>query len=185
MADTNPTSSAASWRVFYTRPRAEKKCEQRLHNRRVDVFLPMRTVVRQWSDRKQKVRQPLFQNYIFAHVTEHDRIAVLRSPGIVRCVTFGGRPATVTPDEIARLRVMQARPEWLEPAELPLPGLGEEVTIESGPMQGLTGVVTEHRGRTHLVVQIPSIQQAVRVIMPAAHVQRQNGHGAQRPTSYF
>lgn len=160
------------WRVFYTRARAEAKCEQRLQSDRIEVFLPKRTVVRQWSDRKQKVGQPLFQNYIFARVNERERIAVLQSPGIVQCVTFGGRPATVTQDEIDRLRIMQTRPEWLEPAEALLPGVCNEVTIDAGPLRGLSGVVVEHRGTTHLVVQIPSVKQAVKVIMPATYTQK-------------
>ena len=180
--DASQSRSLIPWRVFYTRPRAEKKCEQRLKDRRVDVFLPIQTVVRQWSDRRRKINQPLFQNYIFARVTERERLMVLRSPGIVRCVAFGGQPAAVTPAEIDRLRILQTRPEWLEPTELPMPGLGEEVTVESGPMQGLTGMVVAHRGRTHLVVQIPSIRQAVKVIMPLTHVQ--NGLTASHHRSY-
>jgi transcription antitermination factor NusG len=169
---TTNSEGAVPWRVFYTRPRAEKACAHRLDNRRVEVFLPMRTVVRQWSDRRRKVHQPLFQNYIFARVTEQERIAVLRTPGIVRCVTFGGRPALVRPDEIRRLRIMQARPEWLEPAGAYRPDLGDEVTIDSGPLRGLCGVVIAHRKATHLVVQVPSIRQAVKVIIPAAHTRR-------------
>jgi transcription antitermination factor NusG len=166
---TDPLSTP--WRVFYTRARAEKTCEQRLTDARIEVFLPKHTVVRQWSDRRRSVSQPLFQNYIFARVDERERIAVLRSPGIVRCVAFGGRPATVTQDEIDRLRIMQTRPEWLEPVEALLPGVGNDVTIDSGPLRGLSGVVVEHRGDTHLVVQIPSVKQAVKVILPAAYAQ--------------
>lgn len=159
------------WRVFYTRPRAEKKCEERLRNCRIEVFLPQRTVVQQWKDRKQKVTQPLFQNYIFARVDEQERIAVLRSPGIVRCVAFGGRPASITEDEIERLRIMQTRPEWLEPVDVPLPSVGKKITVDTGPLRGLSGVVVEHRGTTHLVVQISSIKQAVKVIIPATYAQ--------------
>lgn len=171
MIEANRTDrSQATWRVFYTRPRAEKKCEQRLENSLIEVFLPKRTVVRQWADRRQRVSQPLFRNYIFACVSEHGRIAVLRSPGIVRCVAFGGRPAVVSQGEIDRLRIMQARPDWLEPVDGPLPDVGDEVTVESGPLQGLSGMVAEHRGDMHLVVQMPSIKQAVKVIIPAAYV---------------
>lgn len=168
-------TSAKSWRVFYTRARAEKKCEKQLEDDRIEVFLPKRTVVRQWSDRRQKVVLPLFPNYLFARVNERERIAVLRSSGIARCVTFCGRPAAVTEEEIDRLQIMQARTEWLEPAEKPRPDVGEEVIIESGPLEGLTGVVVEHRGDTHLVVEIPSIKQAVKVVIPVGSVQEESG----------
>lgn len=169
--DSHVNAASNPWHVFYTRPRAEKKCEQQLKDHSIEVFLPKRTVVRQWSDRRKKVSQPLFQNYIFARVSEQERIAVLRTLGIVRCVAFDGRPATITPDEIHRLRIMQLHPEWLVPVDAPLPGLGSEIRIDAGPLRGLSGVVTEHRGDTHLVVQIPSIKQAVKVIIPAGYAQ--------------
>ena len=88
------------WRVFYTQARAEKKCEQRLGQRGVEVYLPTHKVVRQWKDRKKKVVEPLFRNYIFVRVDEQERLHVLQTPGIVRCVSFGGTPAEV--DESSR-----------------------------------------------------------------------------------
>ena len=69
------------WRVFYTQARAEKKCEQRLVQRRVEVYLPTHKVVRQWKDRKKKVVEPLFRNYIFVRVDEQERLHVLRNCG--------------------------------------------------------------------------------------------------------
>ena len=45
------------WRVFYTRARAEKKCEQRLEDRRIDVLVPKKKEIRQWSDRKKRDRK--------------------------------------------------------------------------------------------------------------------------------
>ena len=59
------TESPGIWRVFYTRARAEKKCEERLQDRRIEVLVPKKKEVRQWSDRKKEVTVPLFRNYLF------------------------------------------------------------------------------------------------------------------------
>ncbi len=158
------------WRVFYTFPRAEKKCESRLAEREVEVFLPKHTVVRQWSDRKKKVVEPLFRNYIFARVDERERLLVLQVEGIVRCVGFDGRPAELTQDDIEQIRIAQTESARISVLGYPLPALGEDVTIVEGPLQGLHGQVMQHRGQTRLAIVIPAIRQALTVEVDAAWI---------------
>ncbi len=164
------SASDPVWRVFYTRARAEKKCEERLERRQVDVLLPKRAVMRQWSDRKKKVIEPLFRNYIFARVDEKDRLCVLRTPGIVRCVSFRGEPARLRSEEIDQLKRTQQAPDRLAVVDL-RPPIGEEVTVTEGPLQGLSGEVLEHRGQTYVLVRVEAIRQAVKVQVPADWVQ--------------
>lgn len=160
------------WRVFYTFPRAEKKCETRLSDRGIDVFLPTHTVIRQWSDRKKKVVEPLFRNYIFAHVDERDRLRVLQTDGIVRCVAFQGKPASVHAEEIEQIKLaIQHGGEFAVVDYVPRPDVGAKVVVTEGPLRGLRGEVREHRGQTHVLVAIAAIQQALRVNVPAAWVQ--------------
>lgn len=158
------------WRVFYTAPRAEKKCEERIAERHIEVFLPTREVVRQWKDRKKKVIEPLFKNYIFAWVNERERVQVLQTDGVVRCVSFGGRPARVSEEEIEQIKIAQRDGSRLAVVDIPRPAPGEKVTVVEGPLRGLRGEVTDHRGEMHLLIMIPSIRQALRVNVPAAWV---------------
>ncbi len=161
------------WRVFYTFPRAEKKCEQRLIDQNIDAYLPKHTVVRQWSDRKKKVVEPLFRNYIFAHVDERQRLNVLQTDGIVRCVTFEGKPAIVQEEVIEQLRLALEKGDGFAVVDyVPRPKIGTKVVVTEGPMRGLRGEVQEHRGQTHVLVAIPAIKQALKVNVPAAWVQK-------------
>lgn len=43
-----------TWYALYVRSRAEKKVSQELEHIGIEVFLPLITRVRQWSDRKKK-----------------------------------------------------------------------------------------------------------------------------------
>jgi transcription antitermination factor NusG len=160
------------WRVFYTRARAEKKCEARLEERRIEVLVPKKTEVRQWSDRKKEVTEPLFRNYLFARVDEKDRLRVLRTNGIVRCVHFDGEPARLREETVEQLQQTQAVPGRLSTADL-RPEVGETVTITDGPerLRGLTGEVLQHRGQTYLLVRVTAVRQAVKVQVPADWVQ--------------
>lgn len=160
------------WRVFYTFPRAEKKCEKRLQDRGMEVYLPKHTVVRQWSDRKKKVVEPLFRNYIFARVDERDRLRVLQTDGIVRSVSFQGRPAEVRDEEIEQIRLAIERGgEFAVVDYVPRPDVGAKVVVTEGPLQGLRGEIREHRGQTNVLVAISAIRQALRVNVPGAWVQ--------------
>ena len=42
----------------------------RLEAAGVHVFLPLRRTLRQWSDRRRWVEEPLFPGYLFARVDE-------------------------------------------------------------------------------------------------------------------
>lgn len=169
-------TSETPWRVFYTTARAEKKCAERLRERQVEVFLPTYVTLRQWADRKKKVVEPLFRNYLFARVDEQDRLRVLQTAGIVRCVSFGGRPAIVDPDEVNQLQLAQQDPERLTPIAYPRPDIGERVVVVDGPMRGLRGEVVRHQGQIHVVVRILEIQQALRVSVQADWVQADPGY---------
>ena len=160
------------WRVFYTHPRAEKKCEERLYDRHIEVFLPTHTIVRQWSDRKKKVVEPLFRNYIFAHVNESERLRVLQTDGIVRCVSFNGKAAIIADDEIEHIRqVISLGGEFAVVDYVPRPSVGSKVIVTEGPLQGLSGEVREHRGQTHVLVAIAAIRQAISINVPAGWVE--------------
>ncbi|MFB6099526.1 MAG: UpxY family transcription antiterminator [Salinibacter sp.] len=166
MSRTDPNTR--TWRVFYTQARAEKKCEQRLKDRRIDVLVPKKKEVRQWSDRKKEVTEPLFRNYLFANVDEKDRVRVLRTNGIVRCVHFHGEPARLRAETVDRLKQIQEAPERLSTTDL-RPQIGETVTITDGPprLQGLAGEVLEHRGQTYVLVRVKAVRQAVKVEVSA------------------
>jgi transcription termination/antitermination protein NusG len=164
--------AGAVWRVFYTRPRAEKQVRERLAAAGHEVFFPEREVLRQWSDRKKKVREPLFPGYLFANVDESARLDVLQDHAVVKTVSFGGNPAIVIEEEIESLKALQAVPDRIEAVARQAAPLGSEVIVTSGPLKGLRARVDGHPKPMYLLLEIPSIRQTVRVHVPADWVMR-------------
>ena len=164
--------AASVWRVFHIKPRAEKRVADRLAAAGHEVFLPLRTALRQWSDRKKRVEEPLFPGYLFARVDEHARLAVLQDDGVVRCVAFGRHLAVASDDEVEQLRVLQAIPENLAAAHREAFPVGAEVYVARGPVRGVRGRVLDHPRACYLLVEVPSIRQAIRVHVPADWVLR-------------
>jgi transcription antitermination factor NusG len=57
------------WYIWYTQPRAEKQLQKRLAGEGIEVFLPLRKELHQWSDRKKWVEVPLFRGYLFTKIS--------------------------------------------------------------------------------------------------------------------
>ncbi|PAP76384.1 UpxY family transcription antiterminator [Rubrivirga marina] len=166
---------ARVWRVFYTRPRNEKKVAERLNDGGIDVCLPLRTVLRRWSDRKRKIQEPLFPGYLFAHVDERERLAVLQDDGVVTTVSFGGTLAEVRNTEIVMLRALEGLPKSVEARALDAVPPGTEVIVTTGPLKGARGTVEGSPKAFYLFILIESVRQAIRLEVPADWVMRTGG----------
>src|SRR5690625_5234631 len=92
-----------NWRVLYVNSRAEKKVAERLNGKGFEVFCPRRTTIRQWSDRKKKVRVPYFPSYVFVRYEEKDRLSVVETPGVVGLVYYLHRPAVIREKEMEEI----------------------------------------------------------------------------------
>ena len=176
-SDRSPDRGPArrAWRLFYVRPRAEKRAAARLAAAGHEVLLPLRAALRQWSDRKRRVEEPLFPGYLFAHVDERGRLDVLADEAVVRSVAFGGTLAEVPAPEVARLRALLAVPDRVEAVAREAFPPGAEVFVTRGPLRGVRGRVLDHPRSCYLLVEVPSVRQAVRVHVPSDWVLRPVG----------
>ena len=88
------------WHALYVHSRAEKKVAERLAGKGFEVFCPLETVWKQWSDRKKKVEQPFFRSYVFARFDAEQRTAVLQTLGVVNVVYWLKKPAIIPDREM-------------------------------------------------------------------------------------
>jgi len=160
-------TAARAWRAFTVRPRAEKRVAARLRGQGLEVLLPLRTALHQWSDRLRRVEVPLFQGYVFAHVSERERLDALTADGVVRTVGFGGVLAEVSPDEVALIRALAEVPGEVEAVARRAFPAGAEVVLVNGPLRGVRGTVAGHPREQYLTVDVPSLRQSLRVQVPA------------------
>src|SRR5437016_6851426 len=92
------------WHAIYTCSRHEKSVSRQLREKQVDCFLPLYHSVRRWKDRRKELDLALFPGYVFVHATPGDRARVLQLPGVVRFVSFQGKPAVLPESEVDALR---------------------------------------------------------------------------------
>src|SRR3954467_10099316 len=88
------------WFAVYTKPRWEKKVGNTLERKGVECWCPLKKTEKQWSDRKKIVEEPLFTSYVFVHILETEKSAVLMTDGIINFVYYVGKPAIIRDEEI-------------------------------------------------------------------------------------
>ena len=92
------------WHALYTKPRWEKKVADLLDAKGVEHYCPLNKVIKQWSDRKKVVLEPLFKSYVFVKVDEAKKWDLLKIAGVLNYVTWLGKPAKIKETEIDTIR---------------------------------------------------------------------------------
>lgn len=158
-----------NWYAVYTRSRHEKVVAEALQQRTVEHFLPLYETVRQWKNGRFKVQLPLFPGYLFVHIALADRLRVLQVAGVVRLVGFNGTPAALPSAELQIIR--HALEKGIEAEPHRYLKVGQRVRVNSGPMQGLEGILLRRRGRPRVVVSVDLIMRSVALDIDAAEVE--------------
>ncbi|HTC92077.1 MAG TPA: UpxY family transcription antiterminator [Terriglobales bacterium] len=150
-----------NWYALYTASNQEKRVEQHLRMKGVEVFLPLYTVTKRWKNRTtQKVELPLFTGYVFARIALTERVRVLEVPTVVSIVGSGRELLPLPDAEIDTLRTgLQLR--QVDP--YPYLKVGNRARIRSGPLAGLEGVVIRKDGHLRVVVSVDCIMQSFAV----------------------
>ena len=92
------------WYAVYVNSRHEKKVSGLFDMQHIENYLPVQKVMKQWSDRKKIVEEPLFRSYVFVCVHEDEKLKVRETKGVLNFVYWLGQPAVIRDEEIAIIR---------------------------------------------------------------------------------
>ncbi len=157
------------WTAFYTKPRNEKKAFENLSLKGFEVFCPMKTVMKQWSDRKKKVKEVLFTSYIFCKVTENERSEILRDTSIVSSVFWLKRPVKIPENEIQAIINFLNNHQNVEVISSSFYE-GQKVKIVEGPFKGETGEVLRD-GTTRAILVLKSLNLSLQAELSKASIE--------------
>lgn len=157
-----------SWFALQTRSRYEQFAAAHLRSKGYELFLPVYTCRRRWSDRIKKLELPLFPGYIFCKFDLLNRLPILITPGVIQVVGIGKNPIAIEDAEIAALQaVVQSelpRQPW------PFLQLGQKVRIAHGPLSGFEGILVNLKGNHRLVLSVGLLRRSVAVEIDSAWV---------------
>lgn len=163
------------WFALYTKPRHEFKALEQIQALDITSYLPTTTVIKQWSDRKKKITEPLFRGYIFINANEAERNLSLTSESVLKTIFFNGKPAVIPDWEMENLQQLLNHTNKITVHN----GIikGTKVEIASGPMIGLEGVVSKvSKDEQTLAVSIAMLNRSVMVTLSSSVVMKKSNN---------
>jgi transcription antitermination factor NusG len=133
------------WYAVYTKPRWEKKVASALEAKGIEYYCPLNKVVKQWSDRKKTVLEPLFKSYVFVQVEEKQKWDLLNIHGIVNYVHWLGKPARIRDSEIETVKKFLNEFSGVEVVDEDS-AIHSKVKIKHGVLMNYHGILMEVSG---------------------------------------
>jgi transcription antitermination factor NusG len=133
------------WYAVHTLPRWEKKVASLLQDKGINNYCPLNKIMRQWSDRKKTVLEPLFKGYVFVQVAEALKWEILTTNGIVNYVHWLGKPAKIQDNEIDTIRRFLHEFKDVEVSETGVQ-VKNKVQVKQGILMNYKGIVLELQG---------------------------------------
>jgi len=156
------------WEAIWTPSRTERGGREQLERKGFEAFLPTVTKWSRWKDRKKQIDWPLFPGYCFARFALDDRLAVMKSTGVVSIVSTSGELSPIPDHEIVSIRTLIETDLQFDPCPMIKEGMMVEVT--HGPLRGVVGRLIRKGAHARLVLSVELIGQGVSVEVDAADV---------------
>ena len=134
------------WFAVYTKPRWEKKVAQLLDQNGIENYCPLNKVVKQWSDRKKIVLEPLFKSYVFVRVKDTEKWDLKNVNGILNFVYWLGKPARIKDEDIFTIKKFLNEFSDVQIEEMPRLEVNAKVRVKQGLLMDYNGVLVEING---------------------------------------
>jgi len=167
------------WYAVYTRPKWEKKVTGLLMQKKIDAYCPLTKVVRQWSDRKKTMMEPLFNSYVFVRAANDEYREIKQADGVINFVYWLGNPAVIKDDEIDAIKNFLSEHEnvKLEKADV---NLHDRIRVTSGPLSNMEGDVLHINNRA-VKVYLPSLGYQMLAEVDKSNIQVISKYKMQNP----
>jgi transcription antitermination factor NusG len=146
------TQDLAKWYAIHTRSHFELKVYEGFSGKSIEAFLPRCQVMSRRKDRRKKILVPMLPGYVFVHTDLDPKqyLDILKTVGVVRMVSFKGKPVAANDDEIASLMILDGTDRTVQ--NRAYINRGDRVMIMEGPLKGLIGFYLRHKGKSDKVV---------------------------------
>ena len=149
----------ASWYALQVRSRKENYVASQIAGQGYECLLPTYKCIRNWSDRRKELEQPLFPGYLFCRFDFQQRRPLILTPGVLQIVGTGRTPVPVSDDEIRALQLAVSSGVPKQP--WPYLELGQRVRVNYGTLAGLEGILVNLKGNHRVVLSVTLLQRSV------------------------
>ena len=158
----------SDWYAIRVSPNCERRVADALKGKEFESFLPLCWQYRTWGNRIRKVQRAMIPGYVFGRFDPEKRLPVLTIPGVAYIVGTRNGPTSVDPYELAVVRKIAQSSAMSEP--WPFLAAGQPITLEYGPLRGISGKLISVNADWKVVVSITLLQRSVAVIVDRSWV---------------
>ena len=159
------------WFALYTKSRAEKKVELELAAKGFEVYLPLEKKLRQWSDRKKWVYEPLIRSYIFVKTLPGHLEEAFYTPGVFTIVKFEGKPAPIQEKQINLIKTLLSSEEIYEVTSEQF-AIGDKVKITGGDLKSFSGELIRHVNKYKVLIRLDFVQQNLLIHINPSYLEK-------------
>ncbi len=141
------------WYLLYTRSRYERVVEEQAIKAGFQAWVPMITQLKQWSDRKKMVSEPLFRSYCLVKCNANELARIASLPGAVKTIYFNGKPASIREEEVVKIREILENQQYKDIAVTALTQ-GDLIRVKKGAFANCIAQVDGVDGKHQLMTLI-------------------------------
>jgi transcriptional antiterminator NusG len=140
------------WYALHTRSHFEQKVYEGLRGKSIEGFYPRFQVISRRKDRRKKIMIPMLPGYVFvcSDLKAEEHLEILKTVGVVRIVSFRGRPVPASEEEISSLMILDGTDRTVQNQDYMKKG--DRIMIMEGPLKGLIGYYLRHKAQSEKVV---------------------------------
>jgi transcriptional antiterminator RfaH len=142
-----------NWYIAYTKPRWEKKVEQRLEAMGFVTFLPIQNVIKSYTDRTITKQEILLKGYIFIQLLPEQLPAARFANGLLNFVHFEKKAAIISLKEIEALQqyVHNMDAEQIEITKIEV---GNSIELQSAGFKDMKGtIVKKYKNKIEVYIE--------------------------------
>ena len=151
----------SKWVVIYTRSNFEKKLAQHLDKFKIESYLPIQKIRKQWKDRKKWVDELLFRSYVFIRKEDYEksRESICKIDGFIRVLYSNNKPLYVSNIEIENLKQITSQSfkltiESIDPKE------GDIIFLKDFNIEGIISRITK---TNKVIIYVPTLNYYITV----------------------
>ncbi len=167
--------SEKRWFAVYTKYKREKVVFKLLQEKKIEVYLPLQQITRQWERKRRVVELPLISCYIFVKITKPEYTEVLDTEHVVNFVKFSKNLISIPDGEIKLMQRVLGEGVEVQLEKVPL-SKGDFVEIMVGNLAGVKGRLVEEKGKSEVVVELESLGYGMRIAIDPSFLEKRSAY---------
>lgn len=157
------------WFAIYTKYKCEKYVAERLGQKGIAAYVPLRTQVKKYKSGMKRREMPLVNCYVFVKIKKQEYVRVLETEYVMSFIKQRKNIISIPEKEIDLLKMIVGEIENVQSTEIKFEQ-GDLVEIVGGNLTGIRGTLANKEGNHRFVVQLSTIGLQLEMVIDKSNL---------------